>query len=357
MRAHLTRVLTFALIGCLVALALLVSDRYLPALPNEPAKLPPAVVTLGDSTLSGEGAGHYVPGTDGQGGNWCHRSPQAVVDQIPLPPGVTPINIACSGAKATDIGTPNGREQAQAQQLVEIARHYRITAVVVQLGANDDPGFTDLVNRCVGAWGSRVPGGCSQQLRDQWPRRLERMRPKVLAAQQQVRTAMNNAGYTPAGYQLVLQSYAAPVGPGVAPQLQNLSGCPFQNVDLQWIQRSAVPQLSQALHQVAEQSGARFLDLSQAGRGHGACSGGNAHPDQEWFTRLTVDWDSLGDDARAQHAMQASFHPNARGAAEFARCLGEFLASTGPEAACEPDGGGHLRLATDTAAARSGPPR
>lgn len=356
MRAHLTRVLTFALVGCLVALALLVSDRYLPALPNEPERLPPAVVTLGDSTLSGEGAGQYDPGTDGAGGNWCHRSPAAVVHQLPLPPGVTPINIACSGAKSADVAAPNGRERAQARQLAEIARHHRITAVVVQLGANDDPEFTDLVNRCVSAWGSRVPGGCSKQMRDLWPQRLQRMQPKVRGALQQVRDAMNSAGYTPSGYSLVLQSYAAPVGPDVAPPLRNLSGCPFQNVDLQWIQRTAVPQLSRSLHQVADETGARFLDLSQAGRGHGACSGGNARPDQEWFTRLTVDWDSLGDDARAQHAMQASFHPNARGDAQFARCLGDFLGTPAPEAACRPDGNGDLRAVTDAATLRTGHP-
>lgn len=355
MRAHFRRLLTLAVVGSLVALGILVGDRYLPDLPNQPERLPPAVVTLGDSILSGEGAGNYTPSTNGANNDWCHRSPAAVAQQMHLPPGVTPINLACSGAKSSAVGSQNGTEQAQASQLADIARHYRVTNVVVQLGANDDPGFADLVNQCVGAWSSRVPGGCSQQMYTQWPQRLQRMEPQVLGALQEVRAAMDSAGYTPAGYSLVLQSYASPVGTDADPQLRNLSGCPFQKVDLQWIQDTGVPQLSDALHRVAEQAGARFLDLSRAGLGHGACSGGK-QPSKEWFTRLTVDWESLGDDTRANHAMQESFHPNAEGNAQLAGCLDQFLAGSAPEAACRPGPRGNLQAVTDASALRSGPP-
>ena len=342
MRAPLTKFLTVTLIGIVLALAVLVSDRYLPGLPQQPEQLPPAVVTVGDSTLSGEGAGNYEPGTDGENGNWCHRSPSAAVHQMPLPPDVTPINIACSGSKSASVGSPD-QPGPQARQLAEVARHYRITAVIVQLGANDDPGFTDVVNRCVGAWSSRTPDGCAGEMRKAWPQRVERMKPKALSALRELRGVLDREGYTPASYSLVLQSYAAPVGPGVAPELRNLSGCPFQPGDLGWIRDKAVPQLSQALHDVAQQADARFLDLSRAGQGHGACSGGAQSPESEWFTRLTVDWRSLADDQRAQHAMQESFHPNAAGHAQFGRCVGRFLAGDSDHAACLPDELGDLR--------------
>lgn len=353
MRAHFTKFLTFLLVSSVVALAILVSDRYLPDLPQQPESLPPAVVTLGDSTLSGEGAGNYEAGTDGEHGDWCHRSPASSVHQLHLPPNVTPINLACSGAKAPMVGSTSrgaktvGSEPTQAQQLAEVARHFRITNVVVQVGANDDPGFTDVVNRCVGAWSSRAPGGCAGEMRTEWPRRVERMKPKVLSALRDIRAALDREGYTPASYSLILQSYAAPVGPGVAPQLRNLSGCPFQKGDLEWIQDTGVPQLSEGLHDVAEQADARFLDLSRAGNGHGACSGGNRAPDNEWFTRLTVDWRSLSDDSRADHAMQESFHPNATGYARFGHCLDRFLGGTAQEAACLPDGRGGLKPVSD----------
>lgn len=341
MRAHHTKLLTVALVGAVLALAVLVSDRYLPGLPQQPEELPPAVVTIGDSTLSGEGAGDYEAGTDGENGNWCHRSPAAAVHQTPLPPGVTPINLACSGAKSASVGSAD-EPGSQAQQLAEVARHHRITAVVVQLGANDDPGFTDVVNRCVGAWTSRAPAGCAGEMRQAWPERVERMQPKVLGALRKIREALDREGHTPASYSLVLQSYASPVGPGVAPELRNLSGCPFQPGDLGWIRDEAVPQLSRGLREVAQQADARFLDLSRAGQGHGACSGGARSTEGEWFTRLTVDWRSLADDRRAQHAMQESFHPNAAGHAQFGRCMGLFLAGGASSAACLPDELGDL---------------
>src|SRR5699024_6189599 len=83
--------------GIVLALLVLTSDRYLPGVPKQPERLPPAVVTLGDSMVSGEGAGNYNPSTDGAEGNWCHRSPDATVHQISVPEQVTTINLACSG--------------------------------------------------------------------------------------------------------------------------------------------------------------------------------------------------------------------------------------------------------------------
>ncbi len=194
-----------ALCGVL-AVSLLTSDRYLPTVPEQPERLPPAVVTLGDSMVSGEGAGQYAPGTDGADGNWCHRSSTATVHRLPVPQGVTTINLACSGARAGAVGdSPEATypEKPQAEQLAEIARRYRITNVIVQVGANDDPSFVDTVNRCVEAWGQRAPEGCSAELRELWPQRVDRMQPKVTDALRDVRAAMTAAGYTPRGYSLV----------------------------------------------------------------------------------------------------------------------------------------------------------
>ncbi|MFR9728305.1 GDSL-type esterase/lipase family protein [Saccharopolyspora sp. MS10] len=349
MRAHMTRFLALLAICGVLALAVLVSDQYLPSLPQQPQRLPAAVVTLGDSTLSGEGGGQYEAGTNGEAGNWCHRSPAAPVHQLRLPPEVTAINLACSGARAGLVGSggsPEHAEGSQAAQLAELTERFRITDVVVQVGANDDPGFTDAVNRCVEAWATRAPGGCSEQLRDDWPRRVEAMRPKVVSALRDVRAVLDRAGYTPAAYSLVVQSYASPVGPDVNPRLNNLAGCPFQPEDLRWIRDTGVPELSRGLRAAADEVGARFLDLSRAGRGHEACTApGSAPPGSpadvgdEWFTRLTVDWESLRDDRRAPHAMQESFHANPAGHAALAGCLGDFLAGEAHRATClESDG-------------------
>ena len=60
-----------------------------------------AVVALGDSAASGEGAGDYAPGTRGEGGDWCHRSPHAYIHATRLAP--VAIDLACSGADTADI--------------------------------------------------------------------------------------------------------------------------------------------------------------------------------------------------------------------------------------------------------------
>ncbi len=310
---------------------------------------------MGDSTLSGEGTGDYVPGTDGRDGNWCHRSPLAPVHQLRLPSNVKRINLACSGAKAKLVGlepSPHHPEGSQARRLADIAERYRITNIVVEVGANDDPNFIGVLNQCVNAWATRAPGGCAAQLREKWPERIQRMQPKVLEALRDIRTVMDRADYARDSYSLIVQSYASPVGPGIPPGLQDLSGCPLLTSDVKWVRGTAVPQLSRGLREVATRVGARFLDLSHAGYGHEACTGGKANPEQEWFTRLTVDWQALKQEKRAPHAMQESFHANPTGHAQLARCLSDFLAMPNPRAVCLPGPRGNLRAVSPEAAAR-----
>ena len=119
MRAPTSKALVLLLVSSAIALAFLISDQYLPSLPLQPKQLPAAVVTLGDSTLSGEGGGNYETGTNGENGDWCHRSPAATVNQLRLPTGVTRINLACSGAQAAVVGSdpePGHPEGSQSQQ-------------------------------------------------------------------------------------------------------------------------------------------------------------------------------------------------------------------------------------------------
>lgn len=356
-RTRAARLLTLLLVTSVFALVLLVSDRPVPVVPppKPPPPLPPAVVTMGDSTLAGEGGGNYLPGTDGRNGNWCHRSPAAPVHQLRLPPGVDRFNLACAGAKARLVGlepSPEHPEGSQARQLAEIVKHHRVTDIVVQVGANNAPNFIGVLNKCVGAWVARKPGGCAAELRDEWPRRVERMQPKVVSALEDVRKVMRDAGYQRGDYSLVLQSYAAPVAPDIPAPLQDLSGCPLRTGDVRWVRGTAVPQLSRGLREAAEQVGARFLDLSRAGYGHEACTGGRAAPQSEWFRRLSVDWEALKHEKRAPHAMSESFHPNAAGYAQFARCLSDFLATAERRAVCLSGPLGNLRAVPPEVAAK-----
>ncbi|MBP2337603.1 lysophospholipase L1-like esterase [Saccharothrix coeruleofusca] len=344
MRSTLRRFAALVMVLPLLALLLVVGDSPFPEPPGPGRDAPTAAVALGDSTMSGEGAGDYEPGTDGEAGNWCHRSRAAQIFKTPIPDVDRVFNLACSGSNAEQVGLTDqvrNTEGSQARQLAAIAREHRVTAVVVAVGANDDPRFSDVLGQCLQAWFQRR-ADCSDVLADQWRERVARMTPKVERALRDIRSVLRDEGYTDRSYTLVLQSYASPVSPDLPAGLQNLAGCPLRTRDMRWVRDTAVGELSAALRTAALATDARFLDLSRAGEGHEACAGGD---DQgtEWFTRLTVDFDGLRDQGRAPHALQESFHPNARGHEQFGRCLGQFLATTDRAAACVAGEDGTLR--------------
>ncbi|MFD4671415.1 GDSL-type esterase/lipase family protein [Lentzea sp. NPDC058450] len=332
------KTLFLAAIGLLTIL-LVVSDHVFPP-PSEPDReTRTAVVALGDSTMSGEGAGSYEPGTDGEeGGDWCHRSRDAEILKTEFQADQK-INLACSGANSDKL------RNEQLPRLRQIAGANQVTAIVVAIGANDDPRFSEILNKCFEAWGKR--SDCTSSVAPEWTKRVKRMIPKVENTLNAIRQTMRDSGYLDSQYQLVVQSYAAPVSPKMPRSLQNLSGCPLRTTDLEWVVEEAVPELSNGLRTAATKVNARFLDLARAGEGHEACVGGD-DPSEEWFTRLSVDWEGLRDERRASHALQESFHPNALGHEQIARCLSEFLAS--PEkrdGACVPKLDGSLGLSTE----------
>ena len=308
-----------------------------------PPPAPTTVVALGDSAASGEGAGDYEPGTRGEAGNWCHRSAHAYVHRIGGTEGS--VNLACSGARAADVARGGGGrygEGSQAQRLGELAERVRVTAVVLQVGGNDDPALVPTGIACIRAFLDPAVPGCRDTVGPQWPARLAAMAPKVKAAVADVRAAMRGVGYTDSEYTLVLASYAAPwtermIGVPAA------QGCPYSRPDAEWARTVAFPQLSQTLRTVAADAGVRFLDLSRATEGREACS--RALADEEWQRRITVDPNALvygGLDAFGIHLAQESFHPSAAGHAELGRCVGEFLRAGDPTAACRVGADGHL---------------
>jgi hypothetical protein len=310
-----------------------------------PANAPLAIVTMGDSTISGEGAGDYTPTTNGANDDWCHRSTLAEINDISAPGVTRRINLACSGADSPAIGlgrTTHYTEPSQAAQLAPIAARDRIVAILVGDGANDDPHFADLVDTCIQAYFTRNVDGCSGGFTPLFQQHVNAMIPKVEQVLRDIQNVMAHAGYAPGSYQLLLQSYAAPIGPDISPGLQSLAGCPFETVDLKWVRNTGIHVLDNGLAKAAHTAGARFLDMSGAGIGHEACSGG-AKASNEWFTRLTVAWQDINNTQRAGHALQSSFHPDAAGYAAFGGCVTAFLATTGPAAAClaGPDGALH----------------
>jgi hypothetical protein len=293
-----------------------------------------AIVALGDSSASGEGAGDYDTGTKGEKGDWCHRSSHAYIRHTGL--ASTAFNLACSGATSANVGfgtAVKNTEGSQAKRLAQLGKNFKVTTVVAQFGANDDPAFGSAIVRCVAVYLNPSLPGCASTLAGQWPSRLAAMKPKVQHALEDVRDAMRQAGYRDQDYTLVVASYASPVTDAMV-STHGFIGCPFRSEDARWGRVTAVPQLSNALRAVADQVGARFLDLSRATEGHEACTNKGA----EWQRRLTVDPKVFanGGISAASHLAQESFHPNAIAHAQLATCLASFVRGSAKHGMCLP---------------------
>ena len=302
-----------------------------------------AVVALGDSAASGEGAGDYAPGTRGEGGDWCHRSPRAYIHATRLAP--VAIDLACSGADTADItSTRQYGEAAQATQLADVARRYRVKTVVLQVGANDDAALVATGVTCIRAFIDVLTPPCRQTVGPLVPQRMAATAAKVEKAVGAVRAVMRDAGYADKTWRLVLASYAAPVTERMIP-LNAVQGCPYSSGDAHWGRTVLFPALSDALRGVAARTGAAFLDLLRATEGREACS--HQDPAQDWQRRVTVDPRALvygGLDAVGYHLAQESFHPTAAAHAAIGGCLAAFVRSGEATGACVPGPGAGLTL-------------
>ena len=134
------------------------------------ATMPTAAIALGDSFISGEGAGSYQDVTSPQGvsqgfngwsgdnssGYYCHRSANASIQVASLPGIDARFNLACSGGQPHDIAQPSharasGRNVAsQIDQLTAVAQTHDIDVVLIGLGSNNSSfTFGQLASKCV----------------------------------------------------------------------------------------------------------------------------------------------------------------------------------------------------------------
>jgi hypothetical protein len=133
------------------------------------ASLPTAAVALGDSFISGEGAGAYqavpdingvaqgFPGWSAPNANsfFCHRSANASIQQASLPGISARFNLACSGGQPFDVNNsptarPGGRQmKSQLDQLRAVAQTHDIDFVLIGLGSNNSSfTFGDVAVEC-----------------------------------------------------------------------------------------------------------------------------------------------------------------------------------------------------------------
>jgi lysophospholipase L1-like esterase len=324
---------------------------------------PSAIVSLGDSFISGEGGRWFGNGTEPLGtrsgtdravydcgplgceydaervygsseADRCHRSDVAPIESAPIAVNEK-VNLACSGAKARDLwpstegGTSHFGEPPQADQLAVVARRDQVRMVVVTVGAND-VGFGELVAECALDW-ARSPDGAEETCHRKAEAKIQAALPgairAITAALHGVRRTMRAAGYERSDYRLVAMSYASPFPEGRWFRYPEdgwtrltEGGCPVWNADADWAADEATFDLGGALKTAASATGAEFLDLTHAFDGHQLCDRrservGPAGPSPltaEWFRRLSF----------LQGSTRESLHPNAYGQEVMGTCLG-----------------------------------
>ncbi len=123
---------------------------------NPDAGASPAVLVVGDSFISGEGARRFIDGTNERNGNTCRQASSSWAVRVAEESDVVPNTVifrACSGARTPAIDTSD--------QLANLDE-FNIELVIVSVGGND-AGFARLGQACL------APGNCAdvaQSLRD-----------------------------------------------------------------------------------------------------------------------------------------------------------------------------------------------
>jgi hypothetical protein len=335
-----------------------------------------AIVSLGDSFISGEGGRWMGNGSDPLGtrsgtdraasecdgwGNCdyeperiygasersgCHRSDVAPIASAPVAVGER-VNLACSGAKAANLwpaamgGLSHFGEPPQADALAAMAARDDVRMIVATVGAND-VGFGALVAGCALEWARSSeddPAFCRDSAQADLDAALPAMARRVRRALAGVRATMAEAGYKRPDYRLVVMGYASPLPPGRWIRYReegwsrlNLGGCPFWDADADWAAGEATGSIDAALRSAAAAAGAEYLDVRHALDGHQLCDSRSRRVGPEGPTPESAEW--VRRLAFVQGSSRESLHPNAYGQRALGACIGLLYASLTGDYAC-----------------------
>ncbi len=343
-----------------------------PAHADGPGVGTPAIVTVGDSYISGEG-GRWAGNTNTSSSNvdalgstayydnatntaetisGCHRSKAAEA----FIGGVLSANFACSGARTStqtgssfkpgiDFYDSGTGQQGQAKMLQTYAATHNVKMVVLSIGGNNF-NFADIVQTCVSDWllsSSLFPDYCnddSSVTANFTSANITAQTTAIKNAILNLRTAMTNAGYAATAYKIVVQNYMSPLPPGASIRYsqsgytrQNTGGCGFWNNDANWANSSALPTINAAVANAVSQAAgnAVLMNLSSAFTGRRLCENtdglleeqglatwqsAGASDKSEWITQIRTVSTVFG-----PYYVQESFHPNYWGELALRNCL------------------------------------
>ncbi|MFJ9339947.1 GDSL-type esterase/lipase family protein [Streptomyces sp. NPDC101733] len=341
-----------------------------------PGTGPTAVVSMGDSYISGEAGrfkGNSLTNTGSRNGTdraWtggnaydpakvygttaggCHRSDSAEV----LSAGAiadTAVNLACSGAvsanvfRASNGGVALKGEAPQADRLAAVAASRNVKVIALSIGGND-LGFADVIKECAYdfvLWGSY----CHDDQQAGIDERMDAAMAGVGKSVDEIRAVMRAAGYADPSYRIVLQSYPSPIPRGAENRYTqsdwsrlNTGGCPFWNRDSDWARDSLVPQIAGRIKAVAAAKGVQFLDLKDMLQGREVCAKAAKQVSSSVPASAKVsEWARWIDNNETQGLVQESMHPNHFGQLALGRCLALAVAQpAGSGAGCRNTPGG-----------------
>jgi hypothetical protein len=304
-----------AVLTALVASAVLAAIAP-PARADGPGVGTPAIVTVGDSYISGEAgrwAGNassesYVDalGSTAYDDNstnsaetipYCHRSH---ADEAYVGGGLSGKDLACSGAKTSTFWDSSGDfkpgldfyddgsgDLGQALQLQNYAKSHNVKIVAVSIGGNNY-NFGSIVQDCVTdyvtTWWWFWPDYCkddSSVTSNFTSSNIAAQTSAITTALLNVGKAMTNAGYSSSQWTLVVQDYPSPVpngsgfrysqGSGVR---QSTGGCGFFDTDASYANSSMLPTINSSLKNAAAATGlpnVKYVEMASAFNGRRLC--------------------------------------------------------------------------------------
>jgi len=190
------------------------NDAQIPALASET----PAILAIGDSFISGEGAPTFFEGTNTKHaeGNTCRRAVTAypfLVAAAQEPP-MQAISLACSSALTThvtdegqkgNLGSPIAGALSQLESLfsedpviVDPAARAAVEVVLVSIGGNDS-GFESIVKACL------LPANCADESR-QWFAKAESLQDRLAMTYQRIDEATGDVPVVVVPYPLFVDT-------------------------------------------------------------------------------------------------------------------------------------------------------
>ena len=344
-----------------------------PALADGPGVGTPAVVSTGDSAISGE-AGRWAGNTNGSPSNvdalgstayydagsaeaihGCHRSKASEIGIV-----AASANLACSGARTytqafssagdfkpgLDFYDDGAGHIGQARALQQYAATHNVKMVVALIGANDY-GFADIVQDCVLDW-LTSPSWWKNYCRDDssmtskfTAANVAAITTRVANAFLNLRTAMRNAGYADASWKLLAQTYSSPLPRGAQIRYsqngftrQNVGGCGVWNADADWANDTVVATLNATVRNAAAATGMSNIALFEAQDalvGHRLCENTDGLLEEQGL----ASWHSAGAADRSEwvsqirttttlfgpYQLQEDAHPSYWGQLALRNCL------------------------------------